>query len=147
MQTAECPESREWERVWFGETWQRWTEEKKSEDTATTLMSRRFMSCWSAERKPWLILGKTIWAGVWGQEVVGQRWEKVEGGWRSQKKKEDGGGRQRQKETDSVRKAYVHEPRSSAFTDTERGRNPHFSSSEVVLTSEVCCFFCFFSWS
>lgn len=46
------------------------------------------MSCWSAERKPWLILGKTIWAGVRDQEVRGGR------GWRggslmkSQQKKE-----------------------------------------------------------
>lgn len=90
-----------------------------SEDTPTTLMSRRFMSCWSAERKPWLILGKTIWAGVWGQEVVGQRWEKSWARMRSQKKrkKQRGRGRQMQKETDFVRKAYVHEPRSGAFTD------------------------------
>lgn len=72
---ADCRMPRE---KWFGKTWH---DRDTSEDTATTLMSRRFMSCWSAERKPWLILGKTIWAGVWSQEVVGQRWEKVEEGW------------------------------------------------------------------
>lgn len=74
MQTAEWP--RRSDSVRLGKV-----DRETSECTATTLMRRRFMSCWSAERKPWLILGKTIWAGVWGQEVEGQRWEKVEEGW------------------------------------------------------------------
>lgn len=53
-----------WRGVMWLEVQKRREEERKRPDTAATLMSRRFMSCWSAERKPWLILGKTIWAGV-----------------------------------------------------------------------------------
>lgn len=53
-----------WRGVMWLEVQTRRGEERKRPDTAATLMSRRFMSCWSAERKPWLILGKTIWAGV-----------------------------------------------------------------------------------
>lgn len=77
------------------------TVDRESEDTPTTLMSRRFMSCWSAERKPWLILGKTIWAGVWGQEVVGQRWEKVEEGWSPR-----GGRRRRRRKANAKRNRF-----------------------------------------
>lgn len=104
MQTVECPERSDSVRL---DTMDR----EKSEDTATTLMRRRLMSCWSAERKPWLILGKTIWAGVWGQEVGGQRWEKVEGGWgprRRRRKRKANAKRNR-----VVRKACVHQPRAA----------------------------------
>lgn len=52
---------------------------------------------------------------------------------------EGGGGKQMQKETDFVRKAYVHEPQFSAFTDG--GRNPHFSSTEVVYFGSLGFFF------
>lgn len=55
---------------------------------------------------------------------------------------EEGGGRQMQKETDFVRKACVHEPRSSAFTDG--GRNPHFSSTKGGLLRKSGLFFFFF---
>lgn len=75
------PEPEEW--WWREKTVDYWEISVRS---SATLMSRRLMSCWSAERKPWLILGKTIWAGVRDQEVGGGRGWRRDSLMKSQKK-------------------------------------------------------------
>ena len=92
------------------------------------------MSCWSAERKPWLILGKTIWAGVWGQEVEGHRGER-------RLKKDEVPEEEEEEEEGKCKKKQILLERP-VFVDWAPAplhigeRNPHFSSTEVV------CFGC-----
>ena len=74
------------------------------------------------------------------------RRSEVREGWRRMKVPEGGGGgrgRQMQKETEFVRKACVHQPWCSAFTDG--GRNPqiHTFPAKRWFASEVWAFFSF----
>lgn len=131
-----CMQAAEWLE---GSDVAKWAEEK-SQDAAATLMSRRFMSCWSAERKPWLILGKTIWAGVC--EVKGCR--RLEGGpgprrrrKRRQRRRKGGRREEMQRETDFVRKwSSIPAHRTNTFLHREE-RSTLFIRSLGFLDQEL----------
>lgn len=130
-----------WRGVMWLDVHKRRGEERKRPDTAATLMSRRFMSCWSAERKPWLILGKTIWAGVC--EVKRRRRleedqvpEEGEG-----RKAEVEGRKANAKEKKTLLES-VHRPscpRPGPAPSAKGQRNPHFSQEALHVPHVTEC--------